>query len=1442
MQQYISNVVADGISKELQSEVSISKIELAPFNRVILDDVLLKDRAGKDMLKMPRMSATFDLWAILKGKIHINSVQIFGAQFNLYKNTPHSVNNFDFVLQTLARRKANDKQLPIDLKINSLIIRRCKLNYDILSEKETEGVFNTSHISLDNIVGNISLKVFQSDSINLNIKRLSVDELYSGFSLNQLEMKVNANNKQMSINDLRVKLTNSDIKTEKVEVSYQNLDSLYAFRGNIDYIFNLRNSKITLKDISPFVPIFSHINTPLYLNTTIKGNENSVECEELKINDLTKDTYISAKARIENFRKPYIYGKINKLKVSSKGISLLDETYSGLYNTVKQLGDIEFTGEIEGELYDIRANGQLRSSIGDIDTDIKVGLNRETKEIKYKGKINAYEFDLGKLLNERKLGKTVISIETDGRYITKKVVEGKIKGDIKSIVFNKYTYNNIKLDGNLSKNKFVGKVSIDDENGKLDFLGNIDLSSSTPKFDFNAKFDNIDLKKINITEKETNIGLNIKADFEGKSIKDMIGVINIDSIKIKTEEVNHKIDNINIASVNQDDSNKKITVKSDFIDATLSGSFDYTTLQSSIQNIIKHYIPSILPNINNKYTNNNFTLKAKLKDTGFVTDIFELPFKLYNEFNIDCELNDKDKTINLKANAHYISYKNHEIDNPNISIISLNNSLITKTYFSDKRTDKHINFYIDNKILNDNIHSEISWGNDETTTYSGKVKLDTRFKRSEDNKSLITDIDIYPTDIILYDTVWNISKSNIVIEQNTINIDNFKIHNKDKQHIIINGKVSESKDDNIKAQLKDVNIEYIFELLNLKNSVDFSGSASGDATIADLFSKPYITANLFVKSLALNKEEFGNSRIRGSWDNDYKGIKIDADIDVENSKSSVSGYIYPLKEKSGIDISINADKLNIGFLQFYMKDITKKINGIASGKVRLYGRFDKLNLQGSAYADANLFFDVLNTSYNVKDSIKLSPNGITLDNCNVYDTNKNRAIVDGKLSFKHFKDFSYLINVKTSNTLLLDIPQSDLSSMYGTIYGTGTGVIRGNDREGVNIEIDMQSAGKTHFTYNINSITSAAENNFIKYVDSTPNRRRSKNQKENVVNPISNITGDVKLNIKANITEDAKMSLILDNDLDNSISCSGNGNIQILFHNKNGVKILGDYNILKGKYNLSLQDVIHKTFDIEEGSKVTFEGNPLEALMSVKSSYIVNSVSLRDIIPDGGDVLSHPSVKVKCIVNVNGTINSPNMSFNIELPNDRDELQTLVKNHISTPEEMQTQVLFLLSTGKFYAVGDNNIDNRNSVLMSSLLSSAISGKLNNTISRMLNSTNWSLGTNISTGSKGWTDVEIEGLISGSLLNNRILINGNIGYRDNPTKSDNMIGDFELEYLFTKSGVWRGRYFNKTNDRYFTKTDLRTTGIGLMYKKDFDKWTDFLFWRKWRKKSKKQKTI
>jgi hypothetical protein len=74
-----------------------------------------------------------------------------------------------------------------------------------------------------------------------------------------------------------------------------------------------------------------------------------------------------------------------------------------------------------------------------------------------------------------------------------------------------------------------------------------------------------------------------------------------------------------------------------------------------------------------------------------------------------------------------------------------------------------------------------------------------------------------------------------------------------------------------------------------------------------------------------------------------------------------------------------------------------------------------------------------------------------------------------------------------------------------------------------------------------------------------------------------------------------------------------------------------------------------------------------------------------------------------------------------------------------------------------------------------------------------------------------------------LLNNRLLINGNFGYRENPLANTNFIGDFDVQWLLTPSGEISLKGYNQTNDRYFSKSTLTTQGIGLIWKKDFNSW-------------------
>jgi hypothetical protein len=85
-------------------------------------------------------------------------------------------------------------------------------------------------------------------------------------------------------------------------------------------------------------------------------------------------------------------------------------------------------------------------------------------------------------------------------------------------------------------------------------------------------------------------------------------------------------------------------------------------------------------------------------------------------------------------------------------------------------------------------------------------------------------------------------------------------------------------------------------------------------------------------------------------------------------------------------------------------------------------------------------------------------------------------------------------------------------------------------------------------------------------------------------------------------------------------------------------------------------------------------------------------------------------------------------------------------------------------------------------------------------------------------------MEVEGLFSGRLMNNRLQFTGNIGYHENKykvTNNTNFVGDFDFTYLLNPAGTYQIKGYSQSNNRYFTKSTLTTQGVGIKYQRDFN---------------------
>ena len=1453
----MSVFVAEELSDLLNTRVTIGRINIGLLNRIIIDDVLLDDQDEQEMLKVTRLSAKFDIMPFFKGKISISSVQLFGFNINLQKKTPDSPPNFKFVLDAFASNDTVKKDNSLDLRINSILIRRGRMAYHVLSEEETPGKFNAKHIHLQNIIANISLKALSKDSINLGIKRLSLDEKVSGFSLKKMSLKLVANSRQTSIDNFAIELPETSLKLDTIHLIYDSLKAFDRFTEQVRFSFRTLPSQITLKDISPFLPALSHFKEPISLDMEVKGTVNQLTCSHLEITADNRQFRLKGDVALQDLSHPqdaYVFGTLSELTATTRGVGFLvrnlSHDYNGVPPVLERLGNVSFRGEVSGYFTDIVTYGQLHTDLGGVNMDLKLSSDKSKGLFAYSGAVKTTDYKLGKLLANEQLGEITFNLDVHGRHVTDRLPVVELKGLIASVDYSRYRYENITLDGEYKQGGFNGKVALDDPNGSIYLNGDVNVSSRIPTFNFQAIINKLRPHDLNLTSKypDTEFSLKLRANFTGGSVDEMIGEINVDSLEFMSPEKQYFMNNMNIRASKQNNENQ-LRLTSEFLTASVEGKFQYHTLPASILNIMRKYVPSlILPPKKPIETHNNFQFDIHIYNTDILSTIFDIPLTVYTHSTLKGYFNDPLQRLRVEGYFPRLQYKNNFIESGMILCENPSDHIRARVRLTNLKKKGAVNLSLDAQAKDDNISTTLDWGNSAAVTYSGQLAAVAKFLRTEGEKPLLKAmVEVKPTDIILNDTLWQIHPSQVVVDSGKVDVNNFYFSHQDR-YVRINGRLSDNPQDSVKVDLKDINMGYVFDIASISDDVNFEGDATGTAYASGVFKKPVMNTRLFIKNFSLNQGRLGDLNIYGEWDNENRGIRLDASIkDISTTPSRVTGIIHPLKPESGLDLNIEANELNLKFLEHYMKSIANDIKGRATGKVHFYGKFKGLNLDGAVMTNASMNFDILNTHFTIKDTILLAPTGLTFNNIHISDMEGHSGRMNGYLHFQHFKNLNYRFEIQANNMLVMNTKESTDMPFYGTVYGTGNALLTGNAIQGLDVNVAMTTNRNSIFTYINGSVASATSNQFIKFVDKTP--RRTIQDSIQIISYYEQLQQkrqeaeeeqktDIRLNILVDATPDATMKIIMDPVAGDYISGKGTGNIRTEFYNKGDVKMFGSYQINQGVYKFSLQEVIRKDFVIKNGSTITFNGAPLDANLDIQASYTVNSASLNDLIPEeSSSIIQQPNVKVNCIMNLSGILVRPTIKLGIELPNERDEVQTLVRNYISTEEQMNMQILYLLGIGKFYTEDARN--NQNSNVMSSVLSSTLSGQLNNALSQVFETNNWNIGTNLSTGDKGWTDMEVEGILSGQLLNNRLLINGNFGYRDNPMANTNFVGDFEAEWLINRSGDIRLKAYNETNDRYYTKTNLTTQGVGIMYKKDFNKWSDLFFWNKWKLRNKRK---
>lgn len=1404
VQTFLGKEVAEALAEKFGTKVEVGKVNLGFFNRIIIDDVMMYDQQGDSLIYASRLSAKIDYMAATQGKISVSSAQIFGLRANLYRQTAKSPANFQFVLDSLASKDTTQHK-PLDLHIGSLIIRRGAIAYNQSDVAPRSGVFSPQHIRVSELSSHILLNHVTDNSIDLLLKKLSFKD-ESGFKLQSLHFKLQADRQKATLKEFRLLMPRSELVLDDLKATYR-FEGKRFIPESLRFKGGIQQSKITFSDVASLVPALRHFDDAVFVSSRFSGTAKSISVPSLNLRTGSGSINLQARGSYSHASShPAWNADIANLNLSPAGVEFLAENLGSkvkIPKEIQRLGTIHLTGKAKGYEKVLSAKGNIETDAGNI------SLQAVKNDDRIKASVDTRGVNLGRILDNRKLGTVEASIDAHG---TMKHIFAK--GNIARFDYGNYNFHNIDIDGDYDMKTLRGTASIADPNVNLSVKGDYHLGSRLYALD--AAINHL---------RPTVLGM-------------------------KMHDPSYSLDNISI-SANNKGKEGHLDIEAPFVSLYARGQYDLTTIYGSIMRLVADKLPTI-PGISKHAAKgyNDFTLQANITSAEVLQRMFGLPLSLSLPVHINGNISDAEKNVNIYINAPNFSWDGSAFHDANIELNTIGDSLKMEARISQGLPYEKAPVYRLRAAAADNNLSTLLYYANQSSKLpiTGKIDARTQFFTS-DNGATGVHVTVNPSEIMLGEKKWLLNPADIIYRKNELTVDMLNFSHGD-QHIIINGKATPQATDSIVADLKDVDVAYILNLVNF-HSVDFAGKASGKAVVKSIFQTPEAYANLDVKDFVFENGPLGTLHAKAAYDNKEGQINIDATAeDGPEHLTVINGYVSP--KRNYIDLGIEAHNTSLKFMENFCGSFLNNVEAWCKGKLNVVGDLKNINLVGDVVAHGRMHMKQLGTDYTFNHlRAHAIPDDIQFEGDSIYDSHYNGkhshfALIRGGIHHKHLTRLSYDLDIDANNFLGFDTHEFGDDTFYGTVFATGTVGIHGKSGETI-IDIDATPEPHSIFVYNVASPDAISAGSFIHWNDATPYIYRPyspDSDKDNKKDSSSDFSSDMRINFLVNTNPNLTLKLMMDDQTGDYITLNGNGVIRANYYNKGGLDMFGNYVVDHGQYKLTIQNIIKKDFDFQPGGTIAFGGDPYNAPLNLQAKYTVNGVPLSDL--NIGRSFSSNNIRVDCLMDITGTPGAPKVDFSMDLPTVNSDAKQMIYSVINSQEEMNQQVLYLLGIGRFYTQTKNNQtsedasqQSQTSLAMQSLLSGTISQQINNVLSSFVNSSNWNFGANISTGNEGFNNAEYEGILSGRLLNNRLLFNGQFGYRDNANATQSFIGDFDLRYLIFPNGNLSIHVYNQTNDRYFTRNSLNTQGVGLIMKKDFFNLRDLLGIKKKSKDKEKE---
>jgi hypothetical protein len=381
-------------------------------------------------------------------------------------------------------------------------------------------------------------------------------------------------------------------------------------------------------------------------------------------------------------------------------------------------------------------------------------------------------------------------------------------------------------------------MNCDDDNVKFNINGKADFNKAIPEFVFKSDIERLMLKELHFWDKDINVQTHIDGDFRIKDFDHNSGNLNISNTYFEYKGSEYTINHIDISSVNG--TRKKLSVNSDFLNASIDGDFNFISLEKSMKNLVNKLVPAYYSQTYLNLPKQNFVYNIKVKNTYNISQMF-FPNIDLDKFELQGKYDNENNIFDNIGYAQTFRYNNYYLSDltfkTNVSSNMKADLLLGISQLSRNDTMLINEFAVKGYVAQNKGNLQVKMQDTSSYIYSN---LNTNFIFKKDLIQMSFDT----SEFHYNNSHWNVNKDGVVyLYDSIIKFNNVSFQNK-LQQIVVNGNYAmNNAEESLLFTLINFNLDNINSFMPRLN-IKVNGEANGNITLQSVKKKMVINSNL----------------------------------------------------------------------------------------------------------------------------------------------------------------------------------------------------------------------------------------------------------------------------------------------------------------------------------------------------------------------------------------------------------------------------------------------------------------------------------------------------------------------------------------------------------------------------------------------------------------------